>query len=172
MAFKLFVGTTTHNSHLFPLKGTNMSRATWRRHMRIGVTTFGLSAIASFAFGVFDSRGSLFAAEDTAKAAVTVDEVIKVIDLRTLTLPEGAVAEGTRQVGTVNYSIKADPKKAFQVQQQQLVKLGWKELPGSMTEAASTTHRSRPSVTTEWVLTGWLSSFSSERQLTTLICFH
>ena len=136
MAFKPSVGTTTHNSYPLPLKGTNMSRTTWQRHLRIGVTTFGLSAIASFAFGVFDSRGSLFAAEDTAKAAVTVDEVIKVIDLRTLTLPEGAVAEGTRQVGTVNYSIKADPKKAFQVQQQQLVKLGWKELPGSMTEAA------------------------------------
>lgn len=76
----------------------------------------------------------LMAAEDQAKEAATVESASKVLDLRTLALPMGAVVESVRQVGSVNYEIKADPKKAFQLQQQQFLKLGWKELPGSMAE--------------------------------------
>ena len=57
------------------------------------------------------------------------------LDLRTLPLPEGAVVTLGRHIGTVSYEVTADFKKAFQFQQQQLAKLGWKELPGSVNQA-------------------------------------
>ena len=79
----------------------------------------------------------LFAAEDLAKSAATVEEVAKVLDLRTQALPEGATFGGARQLGALNYSVKGDLKSAFKYQQQQLTKAGWKELPGTQIVATS-----------------------------------
>jgi hypothetical protein len=76
----------------------------------------------------------LFAA-DPASHAATVEEAVKVLDLRNFRLPAGAVPSAVRSVGSLDYEIEANPKQAFQTQQQQFLKLGWKELPGSMAEA-------------------------------------
>ncbi len=111
-----------------------MQRTTWRTTVGACLAACGLSVLTGFESEFLDRPSRLFAAEDSAKAAATVEDAIKVLDLRTFTLPEGAVAEGPPTVGMVNYEAKADPKKAFQFPQQQLVKLGWKELPGSMVE--------------------------------------
>ena len=96
----------------------------------------GLIAILICCGGTRGGQCRLYAADDSAREAATVAAAIKVIDLRSFALPAGAVVEGVRQSGMVNYSIKADPKKAFQTQQQQFLKLGWKELPGTMAEPA------------------------------------
>src|SRR5262245_56353431 len=56
----------------------------------------------------------------------SVEQAVKVLDLRTLELPQGAAPAEMRQVSSVTYEIKIDPKMAFQIQQQQLIKLGWK----------------------------------------------
>lgn len=112
-----------------------MQRTTWRNNVGACLAAGGLSILAGFESDRLDRHNRLFAAEDSAKVAATVEEAVKVLDLRTIALPDGAVVEGVRTVGMANYELKADPKKAFQIQQQQLVKLGWKELPGSMAEA-------------------------------------
>lgn len=75
----------------------------------------------------------LFAADSDP---ASVDQAIKVLDLRTAALPDGAASAEMQQVGSVNYEIKKDPKAAYQAQQQILIKLGCKELPGSTVEAA------------------------------------
>lgn len=111
-----------------------MQRTTWRTTVGACFAACGLSALTGFESAFLVRPSQLFAAEDLAKAAATVEDAIKVLDLRTFTLPEEAVAEGPPTVGMVNYEAKTDPKKAFQFAQQQLVKLGWKELPGSMVE--------------------------------------
>ncbi|MBC7815945.1 MAG: hypothetical protein IAG10_03495, partial [Planctomycetaceae bacterium] len=112
-----------------------MQPTTWRTNVGTCLAACGLSVLTGFESEFLDRHSRLFAAEDSAKVAATVEETIKVLDLRTFTLPEGAVVESSRTVGEVSYETKADPKKAFQIQQQQFVKLGWKELPGSMAEA-------------------------------------
>ena len=73
-------------------------------------------------------------AADTVPA--TVEQAVKVIDMRTVKLPEGAVTAAGRQVASVTYEIQSDPKLSYQRQQQELIKAGWKELPGSLVEAA------------------------------------
>lgn len=112
-----------------------MQRTTWQKGVGACLAACGFSVLTGFESDLLSRHNHLFAAEDSAKAAATVEQAIKVLDLRSFTLPEGAVIEGVPTVGNVNYEIKADPKKAFQIQQQQFVKLGWKELPGSMAEA-------------------------------------
>ncbi len=96
----------------------------------VGVCVFLLSGFD----GSVMTAQAVFAAEDLVKDAATVEEVAKVIDLRTLPLPEGAVVSDNRQLGTLTYETSADLKKSFEFQQKQLTKLGWKELPGSRTE--------------------------------------
>ena len=76
------------------------------------------------------------AAEDQAKSTPTVDEIAKILDLRTLPLPQGATTNAQRQLGALNYQVNGDVKSAFTYQQQQLTKAGWKELPGSQIDAA------------------------------------
>ncbi len=111
-----------------------MQRTTWRKNVGACLAACGLAILTGFESDLLNRHSRLLAAEDSAKAAATVEEAIKVLDLRTFTLPEGAVVEGTQTVGMVNYETKADPKKAFQIQLQQFTKLGWKELPGSMAQ--------------------------------------
>lgn len=114
-----------------------MQQIAWRRGIQMIVSVWSLSLFAGLGNHAWQGISSvLLAADDSAKQAASVEEAIKVLDLRTVSLPGGAVVSGARQVGSVSYETKADPKKAFQVQQQQFVKLGWKELPGSMAEAA------------------------------------
>lgn len=64
----------------------------------------------------------------------TVEAAAKVLDLRTLPLPKDATGAEQREVGTVSYQTATDPKSAFEFHRQQLNKLGWKELAGTMAE--------------------------------------
>lgn len=112
-----------------------MRRLTWTKSLRATLLVAGVSLGASAAIDPSILRTTVVAAEDSAKEAATIEEAAKVLDLRTLPLPEGAVVTMGRHLGTVSYEVPADFKKAFQFQQQQLAKLGWKELPGSVNQA-------------------------------------
>ena len=112
-----------------------MKRITWKTCLRTCVAAIGMSVLATSGPVLFVSPAALVAAEDSANEAATVEEAAKVLDLRTLPLPEGAVVPLGRYLGSLNYETKADLKKAFQFQQLLLTKLGWKELPGAMDEA-------------------------------------
>ena len=82
----------------------------------------------------FCSTVNLLAADPVPEAA-TVEQAIKVLDLRTMELPlVTAKPSETRQVGSLTYEMIGNPKDAFDLQQKQLLKLGWKELPGTVTE--------------------------------------
>ena len=108
-----------------------MRKLTWANSMRAVLLAAGVSVGASAVCGLSIMGSALIAAEDLAKSAATVEEVAKVLDMRTLALPEGAVSDGVRQLGALNYSVKGDLKSAFKYQQQQFTKSGWKELPGT-----------------------------------------
>ena len=112
-----------------------MKRITWKTCLRTCVVAIGMSVLATSGPTLFVSPAALVAAEDSAKEAATVEEAAKVLDLRTLPLPEGAVVPLGRHLGSLNYETQADMKKAFQFQQQQLTQLGWKELPGARIQA-------------------------------------
>lgn len=73
-------------------------------------------------------------AADPVPEAATVEQAIKVMDLRTLELPIVAKPSETRQVGSLSYETIGNPKDAFEIQQKQLLKLGWNELPGTVAE--------------------------------------
>ena len=114
-----------------------MRKLTWANSMRAVLLAAGVSVGASAVCGLSIMGSALIAAEDLAKSAATVEEVAKVLDMRTLALPEGAVSDGVRQLGALNYSVKGDLKSAFKYQQQQFTKSGWKELPGTQIAATS-----------------------------------
>ena len=99
-----------------------------------------LALAFALASGFVDTGSSLignsvFAQETVATRAATVEAAAKVIDLRTLATPAGAEISEGRQVGELSYGTSADPTAAYKFQKEQLTKLGWKELPGAMTEA-------------------------------------
>lgn len=113
-----------------------MSRWIFRRVSLFCFTALGTGTLA-FAPADWSPAGSqvLLAAEDSASLAATVEEAMKVLDLRTLPLPESATQGEARQVGALSYESAADLAKAFQFHRAQLLEKGWKELPGSMVEA-------------------------------------
>lgn len=117
------------------MKGNPMNPVSRKQNQPPLLKAFGVFFVVCVATYSSSKARSLFAAEDTAKGAATAEEAVKVLDLRTLVLPAGALVESVRQVGTVTYYIKADPKPALQTQQQKFLKLGWKELPGTSAEA-------------------------------------
>ena len=112
-----------------------MNQADWKT--RVGK----LALLFALATGYAESGSSLlgnsvFAQETVANKAATVEAAAKVIDLRSFGTPDGAELHGDQQVGAMSYGTSADPTAAYKFQQEQLTKLGWKELPGAMTEAA------------------------------------
>lgn len=113
-----------------------MNRSDWKRScLQVLFAAVGVSVLSSGDAERLIAPNVVGAAEDLAKSAATVEEVTKVLDLRTLPLPEGASMDSPRQLGMLNYEVKGDLKSAFAYQQQQLAKLGWKELAGTQTEA-------------------------------------
>ncbi len=76
---------------------------------------------------------------DHAASAATVEQAAEILDLRKLPLPDGATVPELRPIGMLNYQSSSDPKAAFQFHQQQLLKLGWKELPDTKMEAVYAT---------------------------------
>jgi len=112
-----------------------MNQADWKTKAGELVLAFALAS------GYVESGSTLignsvFAQEAVTSKAATVEAAAKVLDLRTLGTPEGAELQGEQHVGAMSYGTSADPTAAYQFQKQQLTKLGWKELPGAMTEAA------------------------------------
>lgn len=73
------------------------------------------------------------AAANSAKDAATLDEAVKVLDLRRFELPKGSVIEDdpNRRVDKIEYLSKGSPPEAYRALQQQFKKLGWKEMPGA-----------------------------------------
>jgi hypothetical protein len=112
-----------------------MNQADWKTKAAKLALAFALAS------GYLESGSTLigdsaFAQEAVTSKAATVEAAAKVLDLRTLGTPEGAELQGEQHVGAMSYGTSADPTAAYKFQKQQLTKLGWKELPGAMTEAA------------------------------------
>lgn len=108
-----------------------MRKLTWAISLRAALSAAGFSIGANAVCDLSIMRSALIAAEDSAKSAATVAEVAKVLDMRKLALPEGAISDDKGQLGELHYSVKGDLKSAFKYQQQQFTKSGWKELPGT-----------------------------------------
>ncbi len=110
-----------------------MRRLTWRNLLRTALLATGVSiGLAAFA-GQPLLRSTVIAAEELK--AATVEEAAKVLDLSTLPLAEGAKSPFGRHLGMVHYEVDGDSKTLFQFHQKQLIKLGWKELPGTTSQA-------------------------------------
>lgn len=75
-------------------------------------------------------------AQSTRNEAATIEEATKVLDLRQLSLPPMAEPSGDRQLSSMTYNTSENPKTAYKFHQDQLVKAGWKELPGTSMDAA------------------------------------
>lgn len=72
-----------------------------------------------------------------AKQPATPDEAARVLDLRTFPLMEGATVSSDRTLGLLMYEAKGTSKAVVEFQRQQLVKRGFKELPGAYSDATS-----------------------------------
>lgn len=75
-------------------------------------------------------------AQGAKNDAATIEEAAKVLDLRKLSLPAMAEPSGDRQLSSMTYNTSEDPKAAYKFHQEQLVKAGWTELPGTSLDAA------------------------------------
>lgn len=95
------------------------------------------SAVLALCFlvGMALLSGSCFAQGAKGDAA-TIEEAAKVLDLRTLELPAAAEPSDDKQLSSMTYNTAEDPKTAYKFHQTQLVKAGWKELPGTSLDAA------------------------------------
>lgn len=121
-----------------------MTRITWRRRAVLGAAAMGLSLAAPLTSSFTALQVS--AAQTGAPTGTTtgagadqtssVEAAAKVLDLRTLPLAAGAVVPDNRVVGGLTYQVPGGSKAAFQFHQQQLLKLGWKELLGATSEDA------------------------------------
>ena len=112
-----------------------MTQAHWKTGTgKLALALLLAAGYAETGSGLSGSR--IFAQESVAAKAATVEAAAKVLDLRTFSLPDGAEMLGEQSVGALSYGTSADPKAAYEFQKKQLSKLGWKELPGAMTDAA------------------------------------
>ncbi len=113
-----------------------MEHITWRKSLQACGAVLSFSVMTGLGSDMVGQRAVVVAAEDLVKDAATVEELAKIIDLKTLPIPDGSVVTGERHLGSLNYEISGDLKPALEFQRKQLVTLGWKELPGSMAESA------------------------------------
>lgn len=74
-----------------------------------------------------------------ATEPATVEAAAKVLDLRTITLPEGAKVGNQRTLGMLMYEAKGSPKAAIEFHRKDLLKRGFKELPGGYSAETSET---------------------------------
>lgn len=111
-----------------------MKRVTWNRTVR----SWTMAVAASWALGGSVVCGLPIAAIAQAAEATgvaSIEEAARAIDLRKIDLPSGSTFSEGAQLNMVSYETPAALKDAFRFQQQQLVKSGFKEQPGSQTEA-------------------------------------
>ena len=81
-------------------------------------------------------KGVAKTAEKSSQPA-TPEKAAQVLDLRTIPLMEGAKVSSERTLGMLMYEAKGAPKAAFEFHRQQLLKKGFKELPGGYSAAAN-----------------------------------
>src|SRR5688572_3874251 len=78
---------------------------------------------------------------DKPAEPATVEAAAKVLDLRKFAVMDGAKLSSQRTLAMLMYDAKASPKDACEFQRKQLLKLGFKELPGGYADAM--THSAR-----------------------------
>lgn len=105
--------------------------------LTLSFTTLLRTAVFTLCFlaGIALISGTCFA-QGARSDAATIEEATKVLDLRTLALPTTAEPSGDRQLSSMSYNTPEDPKTAYKFHQDQLVKAGWKELPGTSLDGA------------------------------------
>jgi hypothetical protein len=74
---------------------------------------------------------------EPAGPPATVNEAIKVLDLRTFPVLAGAKLPSIRQVGELIYNAPGKVSEAFEFQRRKLRELGWKELAGSRADGVN-----------------------------------
>ena len=111
-----------------------MRRLTWRILLRSALLATGVSVGLGTIAGQPLLRSTAVAAEEAGDPA-TAEEAAKVLDLSTLPLADGAKVPYGRHLGSVTYDVAGDFKTLFQFHQKQLIKLGWKELPETTSQA-------------------------------------
>jgi len=135
----LFVAAASHggsNNKPLNVTGTGiiMKRVTWSRTVHSWTIALGVSwAIGGGA--IFESPIVPLAQAAEPTGAASIEEAARVIDLRQVELPTGSTFSEGAQLNMVSYETKSSLKDAFRFQQQRLVKSGFKEQPGSQTEA-------------------------------------
>lgn len=96
-------------------------------------TTWRLSIFLAFlglSVPLLTTSASARAADKPGEPA-TANAAAKLLDLRTLPLPEGAKPGGIHTMAILMYEAQGTPKATFSQQLKQLTQLGWKELPGT-----------------------------------------
>jgi hypothetical protein len=70
--------------------------------------------------------------DETPREPATVEQAVRLLDLRTFPLIDGArILSGRRQVGNLSYERTGDMAEVFEFQRKHLKTRGWKELPGA-----------------------------------------
>lgn len=111
-----------------------MKPLTWNRSLRSWTLAVGVTAGWYGEVLMLPQNQTVAHAADGV-AAASVEEATKILDLRKISLPDGAVITDGSHAVMMNYETKAGLKEAFQFQQQQLLKQGFKELAGTQREA-------------------------------------
>ncbi|CAN5886247.1 hypothetical protein BH11VER1_BH11VER1_06230 [soil metagenome] len=82
-----------------------------------------------------DSKPAAAAPDKKSPSVVNIES--KLIDLRTIELPEGTATPGQRTLANLIYNTKGDTKSVFEFHRKQFLDLGWKEAAGSSITGAS-----------------------------------
>jgi len=101
----------------------------------------GLSFLAAMnasapVFGQSPAKNVAVASKSDNVEPATVEAAVKVLDLSKLPVPPKAKSTDDRHVGGLTYEVPADPKTAFEFHRSQLLKDGWKELPGGSSDTS------------------------------------
>jgi hypothetical protein len=101
----------------------------------------GLSLLAAVnasspVFGQSSAKSAAAAAKADNVEPATVETAVKVLDLSKIPVPPNAKSTDDRHVGGLTYEVPADPKTAFEFHRSQLLKDGWKELPGGSADTS------------------------------------
>lgn len=109
--------------------GTSLAR---NKPARPAAATPSLVLLAGLVLGIvlLGSQRHALCADKPGEPA-TATAAAKVLDLRTLPLPEGAKPGGIHTMAILMYEAPGTPKATFSQQLKQLTQLGWKELPGT-----------------------------------------
>lgn len=86
---------------------------------------------ALLGLGTLEAVRRAAGAETSPAKAAAVAEAAKVLDLTTFPVPKGVTTARNRSIAGMFYEVPGAVKENFQFQRDQLLKQGWKELPGA-----------------------------------------